>query len=146
MKNEALEQHKAVLEKQRKCQHCGADRDQIACMHRFEMDIVQAIREQRLVKRDSCIECVRKHVGKAMVLYKELLTSTETNNINVELNHLEIIGNLQAGMDEAEEWPELHDAIDSAEREYRYRGIGPDWEMIAGMIVATDDSSIVKTT
>jgi hypothetical protein len=126
--------HRAKLEAQRTCPTCGAERDKAMRMHGFEQGIVQHIREQRLVKRDSCILCVEKHIGKALVLYKELLTAAETNNVNVELNHLEIIGNLQAATDEAEQWPELHKAIDTAEREYRYKGNGPDWREIFGMI------------
>ena len=124
----------AELEKQRTCQTCGTERKQMMYMHGFEQSIIQYLRDSRLVKRDSCIQCVEKHVGKALVLYKELLTASETNNVNAELNHLEIIGNLQAATDEAEQWPELHKAIDTAEREYRYKGNGPDWEMLAKVI------------
>ena len=105
-------------------------------MFRTEGGIIELIRELRLIKRDSCIQCVEKHIGKALVLYKELLTSTETNNVNVELNHLEIIGNLQAATDEAEQWPELYDAIDVAERGYRYKGEEPNWIEIAEKIKA----------
>ena len=54
--------------------------------------------------------------------------------IKTELNHLGIIGNLQAATDEAEEWQELHDTLLSAEREYRYHGTVPDWEKISGLI------------
>ncbi len=121
-------------QKRRECPHCGADRDKMERMMHFHRSIIEHLRDALLVKRDSCIQCVQKHIGKAMVLYKELLTATETNNVNVELNHLEIIGNLQAGADEAQEWPELYEAIDLAEREYRYKGIGPDWGLLAKMI------------
>ncbi len=126
-----LDARKQEIDKQRKCEHCGADRDKVIRMHHFEQSIIECLRDQQLVKRDSCIQCVQKHIGKAMVLYKELLTAEETNNVNVHLNHLEVIGNLQAAMDEAQEWPALHDAIDIAEREYRYKGTGPDWEVLA---------------
>lgn len=129
-----IEEHTKILEAQRNCPTCGAERDQAMRMFSFEQSIVQHIRERRLIKRDSCIQCVEKHIGKALVLYKELLTATETNNVNVQLDHLEVIGNLQAATDEAEEWPALHDAIDEAERGYRYKGLGPDWDAIAKMI------------
>ena len=134
---EEMAAHKKRLDEQRKCPNCGAERDQIARMMSFERSIIEHLREQRLVKRDSCIQCVEKHIGKALVLYKELLTAEETNNVNVELNHLEIIGNLQAAADEAQQWPKLHGVIDAAEREYRYKGTGPDWERIATIIAET---------
>jgi len=131
---EEMAAHTAKLDEQRNCPTCGAERDQAMRMFSFEKNIIQHIRERRLVKHDSCIQCVEKHVGKALVLYRELLTATETNNVNVELNHLEIIGNLQTATDEAEEWPALHDAIDAAERCYRYKGISPGWEELAKQI------------
>ena len=134
----------AELEKQRTCQTCGTERKQMMYMHGFEQSIIQYLRDSRLVKRDSCIQCVEKHVGKALVLYKELLTASETNNVNAKLNHLEIIGNLQAATDEAEQWQELHDAIDTAEREYRYKGNGPNWGEISGMIQVA--KNVVETT
>ena len=134
--SERLVERKANLEKQRKCPHCGKERDQFSMMRRFEQDIIMYLRQSRLVKRDSCIQCVEKHLGKAMVLHKELLTATETNNVNVALNHLEVVGNLQAATDEAEQWPALHDAIDAAERDYRYRGVGPDWQKLAELLRA----------
>jgi len=125
---------KAKLETHRTCPTCAAERHNTMRMRGFEQSILQHIREQRLVKRDSCIQCVEKHIGKALVLYKELLTATEKNNVNVELNHLEIIGNLQAATDEAEQWPDLHDTIDAAERGYRYTGEEPNWTRIAELI------------
>lgn len=131
---EEMAAHKAKLDKQHKCPTCGAERDMLMRMHMFEHGIIQHLRDSKLIKRDSCLQCVEKHVGKAMVLHKELLTATETNNVAIELNHLEIIGNLQAATDEAEQWPELRNAIDEAEREYRYKGVGPDWEALAGII------------
>ena len=134
-----MQQHVAMLEKQHACASCGADRNKIVKMFGFEQTLVRHIRQNRLVKRDSCIQCVEKHIGKALVLYEELLAATETNNVNVELNHLEIIGNLQAATDEAEQWTELHNRIDTAEREYRYKGNGPDWVSLAEAI------AIVKT-
>jgi hypothetical protein len=90
---EEVAARKAELKKQRECPTCGADREAMGRMRSFEQSIVEHIRTQQLVLRDSCIQCVEKHLGKAMVLYKELLTAAETNNVAVELNHLEIIGN-----------------------------------------------------
>lgn len=38
-------------------------------------------------------------------------------------------------MAEKEFLPELHAALDTAERDYRYKGIGPDWAALAKMVV-----------
>ena len=151
MNNEHLEKmnldiKKAIndAEKQKSCPVCGALRERERFMRRYEDELSMFLRRNNEVKRDSCIYCVEKHVGKAMVLLDELLSNRPLHaehgsaeydaRIKTELNHLGIIGNLQAATDEAEECPELHDTLLSAEREYRYHGIVPDWEKISGMI------------
>ena len=151
MNNEHLEKmnldiKKAIndAERQKSCPVCGALRERERFMRRYEDELSEFLRRNNEVKRDSCIYCVEKHVGKAMVLLDELLSNrplhvehgtTEYDaRIKTELNHLGIIGNLQAATDEAEEWPELHDTLLAAEREYRYRGTMPDWEKISGLI------------
>lgn len=151
MNNEHLEKmnldiKKAIndAEKQKSCPVCGALRDRERFMRRYEDELSMFLRRNNEVRRDSCIYCVEKHVGKAMVLLDELLSNRPIHaehgtaeydaRIKTELNHLGIIGNLQAATDEAEEWPELHDALLAAEREYRYHGTVPDWEAISEMI------------
>lgn len=138
-----------------KCPVCGALRDRERFMHRYEDELSEFLRRNNEVKRDSCIYCVEKHVGKAMVLLDELLsnrlfhaehgTAEYDARIKTELNHLGIIGNLQAATDEAEEWPELHDTLLAAEREYRYHGIVPDWEKISGLIKNVKEDSNGET-
>ena len=127
-----------------KCPVCGALRDRERFMRRYEDELSEFLRRNNEVKRDSCIYCVEKHVGKAMVLLDELLSNRPLHaehgtaeydaRIKTELNHIGILGNLQAATDEAEEWQELHDTLLSAEREYRYHGTVPDWEKISGLI------------
>lgn len=151
MNNEHLEKmnldiKKAIndAEKQKSCPVCGAMRDRERFMRRYEDELSMFLRRNNEVKRDSCIYCVEKHVGKAMVLLDELLSNRPLHaehgtaeydaRIKTELNHLGVIGNLQAATDEAEEWQELHDTLLSAEREYRYHGTVPDWENISGLI------------
>ena len=135
-------QEKTIIGKN--CPTCSALRDRERFMRRYEDELSMFLRRNNEVKRDSCIYCVEKHVGKAMVLLDELLSNRPLHaehgtaeydaRIKTELNHLGIIGNLQAATDEAEEWPELHDTLLAAEREYRYRGTVPDWKAISGMI------------
>lgn len=130
--------------KSNKCPVCGALRERERFMQRYEDELSMFLRRNNEVKRDSCIYCVEKHVGKAMVLLDELLSNRPLHaehgtaeydaRIKTELNHLGIIGNLQAATDEAEEWPVLYDTLLASEREYRYYGTIPDWEKISSLI------------
>ena len=135
---------KAKLEerkRQENCPTCGARRNDEMTMHRFHMDIVDFLRERRVVKYDSCILCVKKHIGYAMTLHDEMMKSKGSGNadgtakVNVLLDELKLIGNLQAAMDESEDCPELHEQIKVDERAYRYEGIEPNWAKIAELIV-----------
>ncbi len=142
---EELDEKLAEREKQAKCPSCGAMRDRIYQMERHNDSFLEFIRQNQIVKRDSCILCVEKHLGKAKVLFEEMLTAKGKQDnadarIKVEINHLEVIGNLQAATDEAQEFIELWDYLLTAERAYRYEGIAPDWEKIAGLIIAVKDA------
>ena len=136
---------KAKLEerkRQEKCPTCGARRYDEMTMQRFHADIVVFLRERRVVKYDSCMICVKGHIGEAMTLYNEIMKAkgsgkadTQEGKVDIMLNELGIIGNLRAAFKEAEDWPELHEQIKTDERAYRYEGIGPNWTRIAELIV-----------
>ena len=85
---------------------------------------------------DSCILCVEKHVGRAIVLWEELLSATGSGtkegeaSVNVYRNHIKIIGHLGNAYDESADFVELHEMLKEAERNYRYEGIVPNWEVI----------------
>lgn len=128
-----------------RCPTCGSSPQVYESMRRFENTILDLFHTGQLIKRDSCILCVEKHIGKAYALYKELLTADLSNmdsktKIKVELNHLEIIGNLQAAFDEAQDWNDLYDLIVFSERRYRYEAIEPDWEQIASKIIGIKEN------
>lgn len=128
-------------EKERKCPVCGARREREQRMSRFESDILDYLRNNRLIKRDSCILCVQKHIGTAMRYYAEMMTAKDSGKVdgeaavNIKLNHLAIIGELGCARDEAEEYTDLYNAIKEQERNYRYEGIEPDWRLLAAMII-----------
>ena len=134
---EKLEEQK----RQKKCPTCGSRIDREMRMHRFHADIVDFLRENRVVKYDSCILCVKKHIGYAMALYDEMLKSKGSGTadgiakVNVILDELKLIGNLQAAIDESEDFTELNEQIKTDERAYRYEGIEPNWSKIAELIV-----------
>lgn len=136
-----IKERAAQAEKERKCPVCGARRDREQRMSRFESDILNYIRQNRLVKRDSCLLCVQKHVGRAMEYYKEMLTAkgsgtaTGEATVNVMLNHLSILGHLGCAIEESDDYAEVQDALIEQERKYRYEGIEPDWRYIAALIV-----------
>lgn len=84
--------------------------------------------------RASCIECVEKHLGAALVL----LTETREGYAH----RLRAIGHLFEAEDESQEWPELHAAIREARKAYQASGEQPDWEALAHGVVRT---ATVKT-
>ena len=114
-------------------------------MQRFHSEIVDFLNRNRIVKLDSCTICIKKHVGRALAYYEELLTAAKsgTNSgeakVNIPLVQLKIIGNLGCAVDESEDFPELFELLLQAERDYRYEGISPDWEMLARKIWEFDD-------
>ena len=131
----------AQAEKERNCPVCGAKREREQRMSRFDSDILNYIRQNRLIKRDSCILCVQKHIGRAMEYYKEMLSAKGSGTadgdaaINVMLNHLAILGHLGCAIEESDDYADLQIAIIEQERQYRYEGIEPDWRYIAALIV-----------
>ena len=128
--------------RQEKCPTCGARRYDEMTMTRFHADIVDFLRGHRVVKHDSCIICVKKHIGTAMTLHDEMLKArnsgkpdTGTAKVNLQMDELKLIGNLQCALDECEDFPELYEQIKTDERAYRYEGIEPNWPKIAELIV-----------
>ena len=73
--------------------------------------------------RPSCIECVEKHLGAALVL----LTETREGYAY----RLRAIGHLFEAEDELQEWPQLHAAIREARKAYQADGMLPDWDKLA---------------
>ena len=78
--------------------------------------------------RPSCIECVEKHLGAAMVLLAELndLPDDEATRRQGFSRRLRAIGHLFEAEDELQEWPELHAAIRAARKAYQANGTMPD--------------------
>lgn len=122
------------------CPVCGKHRENERRMRQFNLGILDFIHDQRIVKMDSCILCVKKHVGRAMVYYEEMLTAKDsgksdgTASVNVPLNHLKVIGHLGCAVEESEDFTELHQTLLQMERDYRYEGIAPDWVKLANMV------------
>ena len=124
-----------------KCPICGAQHQRANIMSKFESELLQMLRRNRIVKRDSCLLCVQKHIGRARVYYQELLSANNSGHpdgtaaVNIKLNHLAILGHLGCAIEECDNYTELQDEIIKFERQYRYEGLEPDWELIASMIV-----------
>jgi hypothetical protein len=72
--------------------------------------------------RPSCIECVEKHLGAALVLLTEAREGYAYR--------LRAIGHLFEAEDESQVWPELHAAIREARKAYQATGSQPDWESL----------------
>lgn len=131
--NRRIAATREAAEKQAKCPTCGAIRERLGRMERFEDEIVRWLRETNAAASDSCILCVEKHVSRALVLWEELLSAAGSGAkdgsaaVNVYRNHIKIIGHLGNAYDESADFQELHELLKAAERNYRYEGIAPDW-------------------
>lgn len=69
--------------------------------------------------RESCIECVDKHLGAALVLLGETRDGYP--------HRLRAIGHLHEAEDESQSWPELHNAIRDARKRFQHEGVLPDF-------------------
>ena len=74
-------------------------------------------------------------------LFAESLTLQDAPRGSIELNHLDIIGELRAATEEASEYETLYRTLLQAERDYRYEGLEPAWSKIAEMIVEVKSNS-----
>lgn len=138
--NQHVASMQEVTDKQAKCPTCGAIRERVRRMGRFEDEIVRWLRETNAVASDSCILCVEKHVSRALVLWEELLSAAGSGAkdgsaaVNVYRNHIKIIGHLGNAYDESADFQELHELLKAAERNYRYEGIAPDWPALLALM------------
>lgn len=85
----------------------------------------QALGALPVPTRESCLECVDKHLGAAMVLM------TETRDGYP--HRLRAIGHLHEAEDESQVWPELHDAIRSARKLFQQTGRAPDFDFLEAL-------------
>lgn len=138
--NRRIAATREAAEKQAKCPTCGAIRERMGRMTRFEDEIVRWLRETNAAASDSCILCVEKHVSRALVLWEELLSAAGSGAkdgsaaVNVYRNHIKIIGHLGNAYDESADFQELHELLKAAERNYRYEGIAPDWPALLALM------------
>lgn len=87
-----------------------------------------AFPESRPITRDSCIECVEKHLGAAWVLCAE-----ERDGYPYRLR---VIGHLHEAEDESQAWPQLHDAIRESRKNYQQAGQVPNFEALSRLTQA----------
>lgn len=72
------------------------------------------------ITRASCIECVEKHLGAALVLIAECRDGYP--------HRMRAIGHLHEAEDESQAFPELHAAIRTARKAFQQQGAVPDFE------------------
>lgn len=75
--------------------------------------------------RPSCIECVEKHLGAALVLIAECRDGYP--------HRLRAIGHLHEAEDESQAFPELHAAIRAARKGYQQQGTCPDFGQLEAL-------------
>ena len=126
---------------QKPCKTCNSAR---GARDRFDMlnyELMYYLKNNRVIRRDSCILCVQKHIGRAMEYYTEMLTAIGSGKpsgeaaIDVKLTHLSILGHLGCAIEEADEYTDLQEYLIAQERNYRYDGVEPNWKEIAALII-----------
>jgi hypothetical protein len=75
--------------------------------------------------RASCMECVEKHIGAAMVLLFETKTGYP--------HYLLAVGHLHEAEEESQAWPDLAAAIRAMRKEMQTTGTVPDWKGVIEM-------------
>ncbi len=78
------------------------------------------------ITRESCIECVEKHLGAALVMLSEIRAGYDYR--------LRVIGHLHEAEDESQAWPTLHNAIREARKHYQHSGQAPNFEALAQIV------------
>jgi hypothetical protein len=84
--------------------------------------------------RPSCLECVEKHLGAAMVLCSEIREGYSYR--------LLVIGHLHEAAEESQEYPELHHAIREARKAYQNDNVQPNWELLGALMERTKENKI----
>jgi hypothetical protein len=78
------------------------------------------------ITRPSCLECVEKHLGAAWVIMAECRDGYP--------HRLRVVGHLHEAEDEAQVWPELHNAIRVARTAFQQKGLMPDFLRLASLV------------
>ncbi len=76
--------------------------------------------------RPSCLDCVEKHLGAAMVQLSEMREGYKYR--------LLIIGHLHEAGDESQQWPELHNLIRAMRKAFQRHGAIPDFDTIGKVV------------
>ena len=123
-----------------KCPSCGQTRLDAQNTMELDREVTNWIRNSNATQLDSCILCVEKHVGRAMVAYDELCssdnsgTTTGDASINPYKARILVIGHLGHAIEESYEYTELHSLLHSDERAFRYSCKVPQWAKIVKLI------------
>ncbi len=78
------------------------------------------------ITRPSCLECVEKHLGSALVLMTECR--------NGYPHRLLAIGHLHEAEDESQQWPELHAMVRQVRKDFQQHNKTPNYERLAELI------------
>lgn len=105
------------------------------------------------ITRDSCLECVDKHLGAARVLIAEARDGyPHAPRALVHLKKAEsaasrrqlAIGHLHEAEDESQAWGSLHDAIRAARKAYQSQKAVPDFPTLADMAEGIRKSTVAE--
>ena len=134
------QQERVADEKRDKCPSCGQTRLDAQNTMALDHEVTNWIRNSNSTQLDSCILCVEKHVGRAMVAYDELCSSDNSGTttgdaaINPYKARILVIGHLGHAIEESYEYTALHSLLQSDERAFRYSCKVPQWAKIVKLI------------
>ena len=89
-------------------------------------DTIMPVLPDHKLTRPSCLECVEKHLGAAWVILAECRDGYP--------HRLRVVGHLHEAEDEAQAWPELHNAIRAARAAFQQTGRFPDFVRLALLV------------
>lgn len=123
-----------------KCSSCGQTRLDAQNTMELDREVINWIRNSNSTQLDSCMLCVEKHIGRAMVAYDELCSSDNSGTaagdaaINPYKARILVIGHLGHAIEESYEYTALHSLLQSDERAFRYSCKVPQWAKIVKLI------------
>ena len=75
----------------------------------------------------TCMECVEKHLGAALVMFGEIRNGYK--------NRMKVVGHLFKAEHESADCEKLSDLIRDARRRYQATNVEPDWEVLETALI-----------
>jgi len=107
--------------------NCGKTNKSVTMSDCMQCAEYPKAKRQEKPSRQSCIECVEKHLGAASVLLSEAQDGYTAHRMLA-------VGHLHEAAEESKEWLQLHAAIREARIKYQREGVVPDFTTLGALI------------